>query len=97
MPSGSPPDPSWDQMLVLALSVEAAFLAENWIEFEQLCGQRSSTLRQLKAAGVAPDQRIVPKIEETDARVVKAIQERRREVSNNLRKLAQFRKSLMPA
>jgi hypothetical protein len=93
MHSCSPPEAGWDALLILALSIEAAYVAENWLEFGQLCRQRSETLQRLKSSGVPQDPDVVRRIETVDARVVAALQARRREVSANLRRLAAFRRS----
>jgi hypothetical protein len=84
-------------MLVLALSIEAAFVAENWLEFGLLCKERSSTLKALANANIEANPALLQKIEEVDARVAKLLSTRMRHISENLRKLAQFRHSLSSA
>lgn len=94
MSNASPPEGGWERMLVLALSIEAAFVAENWMEFKQLCRQRSATLAGLSARGEEPDLRLLRTIEEVDARLVEALESRKRDISENLRRIAKFRKTL---
>jgi antirestriction protein ArdC len=94
MLNASRPEAGWDTLLVLALSMEAAFVAENWIEFKQLCRQRSAIRSSLIARGETPDQRLLRTIEEVDARVERALMAKRRDISENLRRIAKFRKSL---
>ncbi len=94
MLNASPPEAGWDRLLVLALSMEAAFVAENWIEFKQLCRQRAATRASLTARGEKPDDRLIRTIEEIDARVMRSMEARKRDISENLRRIAKFRRTL---
>ena len=77
-----------EKYLVLTLAVEQAVADENWDEVQTLFRERSETMFQLDS--ITPQYR--SQIEEIEARYMKRLTLRRKEVLDQLRKISQASK-----
>jgi len=86
--------PDWQRLLLLTLTIEAASVSQDWIEFGQLCHRRSQELAAFSKMGAKPEPEILKRIQEVDARILSIMSVRKRSIGQELRRLTNFRKTI---
>ena len=79
------------QILVITLAMEAAIIADNWVEFNQLADRRS---QEVQAITEPLPLEVLVQINEIDSRMLDIMAKRKKVIAEKMAKTAKFRKSL---
>lgn len=84
---------TWEDYLLLTLSIEAAAAANNWFEFQQLAIARHARLQELRSMGTGPDPEEALQIEQSEQRTLSFMSNRKRAIAQELSKISKFNKA----